>query len=342
MNVERPRIFSSEVEIPADAEKRDVFESALREMFFAEHPALQKDSKDAREQCARFIGVHQLSSVWVYYPWRNLALRIPDEAVYHQLHTTRNRGVITETEQSAYRSATVGIAGLSVGSAVLASLVATGGPKKMKIADPDTLEITNLNRIRAGLTDIGMNKTDIAAKNSWEVDPFLDLDLWQEGITGDTLQRFMGEPRLDVFIDEMDSIGMKIQARKVCREFRIPVVMATDNGDGVLVDVERFDLEPGRPIFHGRVEINDDELAHIDRAQFVALANKIIDPAMFTPRQWESIQQIGTSLSGVPQLGTAAAIAGAATAYVVRHILIKAPMPSGRYVMSCEQVFTSA
>ncbi|MCR4325648.1 MAG: hypothetical protein NUV59_02480, partial [Patescibacteria group bacterium] len=63
------------------------------------------------------------------------------------------------------------------------------------------------------------------------------------------------------------------------------------------------------------------------------------DVDYFTKRQLESVRRVGKTLSGVPQLGTAAAIAGAAAAYVVRRIAVGAEMPSGRYVLSCEQAF---
>jgi len=77
----------------------------------------------------------------------------------------------------------------------------------------------------------------------------------------------------------------------------------------------------------------------MDRKQFVNLSSKIIDPALFTERQQKSILEIGKSLSGVPQLGTAAAIAGAAVAYTVRQIANEEDLPSGRYVLGCEQTF---
>ena len=71
----------------------------------------------------------------------------------------------------------------------------------------------------------------------------------------------------------------------------------------------------------------------------MTLSTKIIDPTYFTARQQQSILAIGKRLSGVAQLGTAASIAGAAIAYVVRRIANKEEMPSGRYVMGCEPTF---
>ena len=69
------------------------------------------------------------------------------------------------------------------------------------------------------------------------------------------------------------------------------------------------------------------------------LSTKIIDPTYFTTRQQQSILAIGKEVSGIAQLGSAASIAGAAIAYVVRQIANKQKIPSGRYVIGCEQTF---
>jgi molybdopterin/thiamine biosynthesis adenylyltransferase len=252
----------------------------------------------------------------------------------------RNRNLITPDEQKNYRAASVGIAGLSVGSAALATLVATGGPKHIRLADPDIVEITNLNRIRATLLDVGENKVVVAAHAAWEVDPFLAITCFEEGIQQETLQAFVAaKPKLRVFVDEMDNIEMKFLCREMCKKLNVPVVMATDNGDGAILDVERFDEEPDRPIFHGRVHIAPEERKNMSRAEFVKMANTIIDPVLFTTRQQQSIMEIGRSLSGVPQLGSAATLAGVAVAYAVRAITTGQKIPSGRYTIGCENAF---
>jgi tRNA threonylcarbamoyladenosine dehydratase len=329
-----PAFFSSEQDLPEGVIRIDLIPQAKEELFFIENPALRKGMPGAAEQLAEYLA-RDSESTWVVYPWLSRALRIPDEATYFKLRTARNRNLITDAEQAAYRKATVGIAGLSVGSAALSALVATGGPKKIKLADPDTIDITNLNRIQATLADVGQNKTHIAAQNAWELDPFLDLEIHPEGVTKESLPEFLGG--LTVFIDEMDAIALKVEARMRAKDLKVPVVMATDNGDSAILDVERFDLEPERPIFHGRIEIKPEELADMTRDQFVRLANRIIDPKNFTPRQQDSLMQIGTHLSGVAQLYTAASVSGAAVALAVRRIASGQEMPSGRYIISLEE-----
>lgn len=338
--VHAPRFFKTRKELPKGTIVIDAFLGSMKELFFVEHPNIAKTDPQAKTSLQTFLAHTRVESVFVYYPWHKTAVRIPDEKTYFRLRTARNRELISEDEQRMYRDAVVGIAGLSVGSRAVASLVATGGPKQIKIADPDIVEVTNLNRMRATLLDVGENKADVAARVAWELDPFAHIETWGKGLDEKGLDRFINnEPALTVFIDEMDDIAIKFATRFECRAAGVPVVMATDNGDSVIVDVERFDLEPTRPIFHGRVRVPRAKLGSMTREQFVALSTTIIDPFYFTPRQQQTILAIGKRVSGVAQLGTAATIAGAAVSYIVRRIVTGEAMPSGRYVLSSEASF---
>ena len=118
---------------------------------------------------------------------------------------------------------------------------------------------------RANLTDIGSNKAEVTARNVWELDPFAQIEVWDKGVNRETIERFVGSPKLSVMVDEMDDIAMKFNCRFECKKLHIPVVMATDNGDGMILDVERFDQEPERPLFHGRVEIPQGDLTALNR-----------------------------------------------------------------------------
>lgn len=276
--------------------------------------------------------------LWIYYPWNKVLVHTVSEDLYLKLRTSRNKNLITQAEQKRYREMTVGIAGLSVGSAVAEALVRTGGPKALKIADFDEIEISNLNRVQGGLPDVGQNKTWVVARRVWEVDPFARLVLYDRGLNQNNLKRFiLSRPKLDVFIDEMDNLELKIEARAVCRQHRIPVLMATDNGDGVILDVERFDLEPRRLMFHGlEKKLSKMNLPKLTYKQWAKLATEIIGPAYLTARMKRSLRQIGKTISAVPQLGTGAMIAGAAVAYALRLLANGERLPSGKYPINLE------
>ena len=336
--LEAPVIGIKESELPEGTRKIDILAGALEELLLIEYPPLKRDPA-AKERLSSFIAEKNIAGIWVYYPWRKAAVHMPPEEIYFKLRTARNRNLITEAEQNSYRNLRVGIAGLSVGSAVVSSLVATGGPKHLKIADFDTLEVTNLNRIRATLLDVGENKAEIAARTAWELDPFAEIELYREGLREDTLVQFLAKPKLDVFIDEMDDLRFKVLAREECRKLKIPVLMATDNGDSAILDVERFDLEDAPP-FHGRIALDAATLVSLTPQERMKAAVTIIDPAFYTQRQQESINVLGKDIAGIPQLGTSALLGAGAITYALRQIAIHGNMPSGRYVLSFEEACT--
>ena len=58
-----------------------------------------------------------------------------------------------------------------------------------------------------------------------------------------------------------DSFPIKILSRLKARDYHIPVLM--DTSDKGLIDIERFDLEPQRALFHGLLETEDYETIKI-------------------------------------------------------------------------------
>ena len=343
--METVQITKSKKDLPKDISLKDTVPGAIEELVAIRAPHIKSLSpKERAAYIKEHVGEYEnIETVYVYYPWRKLAIRTVGESIYTELRTARNKNIITQEEQEQYRALRVGIGGLSVGLNVLNALVFSGGPKFLKIADYDTVEITNLNRLRASLADIGVNKTTVAAQYVWELDPFAEIEIWDRGISTKDLLKFIRKPKLDVFIDEMDSLEIKLQARIICREHSIPVVMATDNGDNIILDVERFDQDNTRPILHGLVEgIDPASIANLPYAKWVEIATRIVDPKNLTPRMRESLSEIGKSIAAVPQLGTTATIAGASVAYAVRQIATGADMPSGRYILDLDASFHSS
>lgn len=329
-----PQLLKDETELPAACIRRDIITNALEELFYIEHPEIPKPAP--REIIDAFTLEHRAESLWAYLPWRNLALQIPNEDAYFRLRTGRNRALIADQEQVAFREAPIAIAGLSVGSAALESIVRSGGSKKLRIADPDTIEITNLNRMQAVLPNAGDKKVEVAARRTWEIDPFAQIDGWGAVEAGEEDEFVAG---MRVVIDEIDNIRMKISLREAAKRAGIPVVMGTDNGEGVILDVERFDLEPDRPILHGRFKLTGVPEA-TTREEFASLASRIIDPSLFTERQRAAVEAIGKTAPSISQLGTAATVSGVAVAYAVRMIASGQTLPSGRYVISPERALT--
>ena len=184
---------------------------------------------------------------WAYYSWRRTVVAVLGPRGFRALRLDRNRNDITTQEQARLNLLTIGVAGLSVGHVIAHTLAVQGLCGGLRLADFDHLELSNLNRVPATVFDLGLNKAHVAARRIAELDPYLAVDVFDAGLTADTVDAFLDE--LDIVVEECDSLDMKAVLRIGARDRHIPVLMATS--DRGRVDVERFDQEPERPILHG-------------------------------------------------------------------------------------------
>ncbi|MGA9872203.1 MAG: Rv1355c family protein [Rhodococcus sp. (in: high G+C Gram-positive bacteria)] len=272
-------------------------------------------------------GMSEETLRWVYYPWRASLVRVLGPLGFRALRLDRNRNKITAPEQQNMSALRVGVVGLSVGHAVAHTLAIEGLCGELRLADFDDLDLSNLNRVPASLFDLDVNKTLVAARRIAELDPYLTVLTYPEGLIESTFDRFL--TGLDIVIDECDSLDTKLLLREHARRRGIPVVMETS--DGGILDVERFDLEPDRPLLHGLLgNLDASALSDITPEQKAPLAARILDPTKLTARMLASIPEIGKTLSTWPQLGSDVALGGASVAAVVRAFGLGAAPSSGR------------
>lgn len=106
-----------------------------------------------------------------------------------------------------------------------------------------------------------------------------------------------------------------------------------DANDRGLLDVERFDHEPERPLLHGRLgPLRAADLAgKLTFEQTVDLILAMVDADRISPELAASIPLIGTAYSSWPQSASGVALGGALTADAARRILLDRPLASGRY-----------
>ena len=333
-----PHIYTNPEQLPKNTQVVDAFSTGLKELFIIENPKYKECW--SKKAFGLFIIEQNIKPSWVYFPWRKLAVKTPPKDIYFRIRTARNKNIISEKEQRAYHSYSVGIIGMSVGSATLSSLVATGGPETIHIADDDIVEISNLNRMHANLLDIGKRKADVAAQRAWEIDPYLNIHIYKK-ITNENLTSFLlGKNKVDIVIDAIDNLALKVYLRKVCKKNRIPVLMATSNGDNSIIDIERYDIDNKVMPFNGRLEENElTDMGSFTQKEWVEKAVKIVDPTILVERVKQSITQIGTTLAGIPQLSTTVNLSGAAISYIVRSIAAGSKIQSGRYLFGLDYIF---
>lgn len=270
---------------------------------------------------------------WVYYSWDNLLIRILAEEEFIEVRTNRNRNKITTEEQEKLRSKTIGIAGLSVGRSVALTLASERICGSFKLADFDEIELSNLNRIKCSIKDLGVNKAISAAREISMIDPYIEIECFTEGLQEDNMDSFFNAPSLDVFIEECDDLVIKIRSRLEARSNKIPVLM--EASDRCLVDIERFDQEPSRPILHGIID--DTDIKNVGSLKTfeekLALMSKIVDVNQISEGMLKSLPEIGSSLRTWPQLASDVTYGGGVMAMICRELLLDNQINSGRYYL---------
>lgn len=272
---------------------------------------------------------------WVYYPWRRAVVRLLAPRAFATLRLDRNRNKLTRGEQAAQRALRIGVVGLSAGHVVAHVLAMEGLAGELRLADLDTIALSNLNRIPASVLDLGVNKAVAAARRIGEIDPYLHVEVLSEGVRPDNLDVFLDG--LDLVIEECDSLDMKLLVRERARAQRIPVLMETSD-QGVL-DVERFDVEPDRPIFHGLLAgLDSSKLAGLSIEEKAPYVLRILGAGDVSSRGAASLLEIGQTITGWPQLASEVTVGAAAVAAAVRRFGQEGALPSGRVRFDVEEV----
>jgi hypothetical protein len=322
----------------------DSYKQQLEDYFLIKNPKYKfiKDYKDDFEIfLKKFLKNKPLqkSGKWIYFPWDKKLIHCLDEKLLFETRTARNVYLITREEQKIFYQAKVGIAGLSVGSHIALTITLSGGAKNMKLADNDTISLSNLNRLRYPLNSLGKNKAVFCAERIYEMNPYANLTIYNEGITEKNIMEFLFKPKLDVLIEEMDNPYLKILVRELARKYRIPVIMAADNGDNIIVDVERYDLHSGYPILHGLLgKIRAQDFKDIKPADLPRVIGRIAGVNLATPRMLQSVLEVGKTIYSWPQLGNAATLCGAILTQLTRKIILGDKVKEGRIDFNADKL----
>jgi len=275
---------------------------------------------------------------WVYYPWRRAVVRLLAPQSFSTLRLNRNRNKLTEREQARQRSLRIGVVGLSSGHAIAHVLAMEGLAGELRLADFDSLELSNLNRVPASILDLGVNKAVVAARRIGEIDPYLRLTTVLEGIQTDNLGAFLDG--LDLVIEQCDSLDVKVLVREAARERRIPVLMETS--DRGVLDIERFDLEPDRPVFHGLLPgVQSSDLADLSLQQKAPYVLQILGASEGSARGAASLVELGNTVTGWPQLGSEVTLGAATAAVAVRRFGLAQELPSGRIRFDVDEALSN-
>ncbi len=312
-------------------EKCDSLMSQLKDLVKLENPSRVLTDEEYAELINGKLGGRDSDDygVWVYYPWRNLIVHMLDKQEFIRVRTIRNVYKITPEQLEVLSNKRIGVVGLSVGQAAVLSLVMERLCGEIRIADFDTLELSNLNRIRTGVLNLGLKKTEIVRREIAEIDPFMKVVVYEDGIQKNNLEAFLSEGGdLDLLVEECDSADVKMMIRLECRKKGIPVVMETS--DRGLLDIERFDLDRNYPILHGLVEERFLQDKPLTKEEKMELLFQCFDASKASEGMTRSIAELGKTITTWPQLASDVILGGAVVAMTTRMIFLTNKIKSSR------------
>lgn len=318
----------------------DEIDGQLRELIKSKNPSVKITANEYPALIDAYLAGQNIEDygVWVYYPWSKRLVHLLNEEEFIEVRTNRNQYKITREEQMALRQKKVGIIGLSVGQSIALTMAMERIFGELRIADFDTAELSNLNRIRTGTQNLGLNKTIIAAREIAEIDPFINVKIYNDGLTAENIDSFFLEDgRLDLLVEVCDGLDIKIQSRYKARELRVPVIM--DTNDRGMLDVERFDLEPDRPVLHGLADgLDPESIKNLSNEDKIPYILKMIGADTISTRLKASMLEVEQSINTWPQLASSVTLGGALTTDVSRRILLNQFHSSGRYYVDMEEL----
>ena len=133
---------------------------------------------------------------------------------------------------------------------------------------------------------------------------------------------------------------MKFLVREAARERRIPVIMETS--DRGVLDVERFDLEPDRPIFHGLLgDMDSSKLAGLTLAEKAPYVLRMLGASEASSRGAASLFELGPDHHRMaPARRARSPSVRSTTAAAVRRFGLSGDLPSGRVRFDVEEMLS--
>lgn len=333
--LKRPDFIRDEVELAtlrnshSELIEVDAFPRQIKELFFIDNHAfigVPKEEAYASAEFKNYASSKEGAFVHVYFPWLNTVVKTVDAEDYFSLKTNRNQDLITAEEQKKLRDYKVAVLGMSVGSNVAFVLTQAGISNNIILADFDELDTTNLNRILAGIHEVGLNKTIVAAHRVYEDNPFAQITTLPQGVNEKNLEELINTGQIDCIVEEIDDLPFKIHARLLAMKYHIPVVMVTDNGDGVVLHVERYDLGHdkiwGKPHTYYEEKLADGPMTK-EKAGGIIMHDIVGGVHRVDPNMIASVKRVlAKELVSWSQLGSAAILGAVIATYTIKEIAL--------------------
>jgi tRNA threonylcarbamoyladenosine dehydratase len=324
----------------------DIYKAQLKELFEILYPDILFTKEFSKKQ-NDFVSSKikkQNSGNWIYFPWNGNLVHMVNEADYFKLRTNRNKLLINDKEQEKLYNSCLGFVGLSIGSHFASGMAYSGIAKKMKLAEFDKISTSNLNRLKASLISIDTPKISFICQEIYELNPFAELNVFDEGLNKENLNSFFTQgEKLNFIFEAIDDFEMKIRLRMEAKKHKVAIIMLTNLGDNLLIDIERYDTNPNQTLFNGLIGDTPEEIltTKLTEEKKIKYAVDIVGKEHLSGRILETLQQINKTLVGRPQLYSTVNIGGGFATYLARKLILNEGVKSGRYFISFDKLINT-
>ncbi|MBF4633215.1 ThiF family adenylyltransferase [Agreia pratensis] len=143
----------------------------------------------------------------------------------------RNYGFWSEDEQRALIRSTVAICGAGGGGFQFGLKLARMGVSSFSIADPETFEPQNANRVDgAAVSTYGRNKAEVFRDRVLDINPDARVAVFTEGVTPESVDEFIAGAHLVVDESESTQPEIGVLVARAARARGIPDLMAMNVG----------------------------------------------------------------------------------------------------------------
>lgn len=234
---------------------------------------------------------------------------------------SRNRPLINRSMQQRLRDGLVLVAGCgSTGGAAVEPLVRLG-VSRIRLCEPGSFELSNLNRQSATRADLNSNKADVLRRRAVSINPDIACDVNTEGITSHNVYEMLRG--VHVILDGVDVTTMegwraKYYLHEAASRLGIPVVVGYDMA-GVQY-IRTYQYRPGDRPFTGAITLED-----LRKESHWALLRQVIPLKAMPVDLLKSLPAIDQE-DGFPQLAYTALLFGAAASRIVLCLLCGQPV----------------
>ena len=174
--------------------------------------------------------------------------------INNNIFFSRNKGLISETEQEQLNQTTIAIVGAGGDGGLLAERLIRFGIGKLILTDPESFEPANINRqFAANQKNIGKNKAEAVADELLLINPNLEVIFYKEGITKENVIEIINAA--DIVIDEIEYSlpALSVMLHRETRKQNKYLFMGANIGWGASI----FCFSPNGKTFEQHFEYNE-------------------------------------------------------------------------------------